>query len=98
MISQYPFRGETFGSFSLGSAARLSEFRLCRSPKRELPIARLFRSLTPRTVDTAKCISCMKCVSVCPTGARRISVVMNFLATQGLKKVCATRKENELYL
>ena len=52
----------------------------------------------PKGVDTAKCISCMKCVSVCPTGARRISVVMNFLATQGLKKVCATRKENELYL
>ena len=52
----------------------------------------------PKTVDAAKCISCMKCVSVCPTGARSIGVVMNFLATQGLKKVCATRKENELYL
>ena len=52
----------------------------------------------PKTVDAAKCISCMKCVSVCPTGARSIGVVMNFLATQGLKKVCATRKENELYI
>ena len=52
----------------------------------------------PKAVDTAKCISCMKCVSVCPTGARRIGAVMNFLATQGLKKVCATRKPNELYV
>lgn len=52
----------------------------------------------PKTVDAAKCISCMKCVSVCPTGARGIGVIMNFLATQGLKKVCATRKENELYI
>ena len=52
----------------------------------------------PKTVDTAKCISCMKCVSVCPTGARSIGVIMNFLATQGRKKVCATRKVNELYL
>ena len=52
----------------------------------------------PKTVDTAKCISCMKCVSVCPTGARSIGVIMNFLATQGLKKVCATRKGNELYI
>ena len=51
-----------------------------------------------KTVDTAKCISCMKCVSVCPTGARGIGMIMNFLATQGLKKVCATRKENELYI
>ena len=25
-------------------------------------------------------------------------VVMNFLATQGLKKTCASRKENELYI
>ena len=52
----------------------------------------------PKTVDTTKCISCMKCVSVCPTGARSIGMIMNFLATQGLKKVCATRKENELYI
>lgn len=53
---------------------------------------------TRRVSDTAKCISCMKCVSVCPTGARGIGVVMNFLATQGLKKLCASRKENELYI
>ena len=52
----------------------------------------------PKTVDAAKCISCMKCVSVCPTGARSIGMIMNFLATQGLKKVCATRKENELFI
>ena len=52
----------------------------------------------PKKVDAGKCISCMKCVSVCPTGARRIGAVMNFLATQGLKKVCATRKDNALYL
>ena len=52
----------------------------------------------PKTVDTTKCISCMKCVSVCPTGARGIGAMMTFLATQALKKVCATRKENELYI
>ena len=40
----------------------------------------------------------MKCVSVCPTRVRSIGAVMKFLATQGLKKVCATRKENELYI
>ena len=51
-----------------------------------------------KTVDTMKCISCIKCVSVCPTGARSIGMMMNFLATQGLKRVCATRKENELYM
>ena len=52
----------------------------------------------PKKVDASKCISCMKCVSVCPTGSRKIGAVMNFLATQALKNVCATRKGNELYL
>ena len=48
--------------------------------------------------NTAKCISCMKCVTACPKGVRSIGMIMNFLATLGLKKVCATRKENELYI
>ena len=52
----------------------------------------------PKRVDAARCISCMRCVSVCPTGARRIGAVMHFLATQGLKKACAAWKENELHL
>ena len=52
----------------------------------------------PKRVEPTKCISCMRCVSVCPKEARGIGVVMNFLATQGLKKVCAVRKENELYI
>lgn len=52
----------------------------------------------PITVDTTKCISCMKCVSVCPTGTRRIGTMITLLATQALKKVCTTRKENKLYV
>ena len=52
----------------------------------------------PKRVDTTKCIACMRCVAVCPSGSRRIGAVMNLLATQVLKKVCATRKEYELYL
>ena len=39
----------------------------------------------------------MRCVSVCPHGARKVNGVM--LATVGamLKKVCSDRKEPELY-
>ena len=29
----------------------------------------------PKAVDTAKCISCMKCVSACPTGVRSIGMI-----------------------
>lgn len=51
-----------------------------------------------RSVDKSLCISCMRCVSVCPEGARSIGSVMNFLVRTALKKPCAQRKPNELFL
>ena len=51
-----------------------------------------------RSVDKSLCISCMRCVSVCPEGARSIGSVMNFLVKTALKKPCAERKPNELFL
>ena len=51
-----------------------------------------------RGVNKSLCISCMKCVSLCPAGARSIGSVMNFLVRRLLKKACATRKPNELFL
>lgn len=50
------------------------------------------QGLGQETLVTDLCVK-----AACPTGARSIGAVMNFLATQGLKKVCATRKENELF-
>lgn len=52
----------------------------------------------PKMVDATRCISCMKCVSVCPSGSRGIGTVMTFLAGQKLKKVCSTIKANELFI
>lgn len=51
-----------------------------------------------KSVDKDKCISCMRCVSVCPTHARGTGKMKRFLIAQMLKKPCATRKQNELYL
>ena len=51
-----------------------------------------------RVVDKSKCISCMRCISVCPEGARSIGAVMHFLVKAALKKPCAERKKNELFL
>ncbi|MGN0053982.1 MAG: 4Fe-4S binding protein [Bacteroides sp.] len=51
-----------------------------------------------KEVDKRKCISCMKCVADCPTGARNIGFVMNFLIARMIKKPCASRKCNELFL
>ena len=52
----------------------------------------------PKQTDAQKCISCMKCVAACPSGARGIGKVMTFLIAQMIKKPCAARKANELYI
>lgn len=49
-------------------------------------------------VDSERCISCMRCVSVCPHNARAVSAVMLATVSTVLKKACADRRENELFL
>lgn len=53
---------------------------------------------TPSSVDKEKCISCMRCVSVCPQHARDLNKVLLFGVSQKMKKVCSGRKENELFI
>lgn len=52
----------------------------------------------PSKVDRNLCISCMRCVSVCPHDARKVNRLMLALAGHMLKKVCSDRKECELYI
>lgn len=52
----------------------------------------------PKKVDEKACISCMRCIAVCPQGARKVNPVMLSAASLMLKKVCSKRKECELFL
>ena len=52
----------------------------------------------PAKVDETACISCMRCVSICPQGARKVNPLLLSAAGLMLKKVCAGRKECELFL
>ena len=52
----------------------------------------------PGKVDKTACISCMRCVSICPHGARRVNGIMLAAVNAMLKKACSQRKNNELYL
>ena len=52
----------------------------------------------PTRVDKKRCISCMRCVSVCPHSARRINRLMLALVGRMLKKACSEPKVDELYL
>lgn len=52
----------------------------------------------PKKVDGDVCISCMRCVSVCPHSARKVNPVMMTAVGVALKKVCSERKECELFI
>lgn len=52
----------------------------------------------PAEVDKNKCISCMRCVSVCPHNARKVNSLLLAIIDMMLKKRCSDRKECELYL
>lgn len=45
-----------------------------------------------------KCISCMRCVSMCSTESRNVSAPMRLAAHLYLKKTCSERKEPKFYL
>lgn len=44
------------------------------------------------------CISCMRCVSMCSTESRKVSLPMRIAANAYLKKTCSERKEPKFYL
>lgn len=52
----------------------------------------------PRATDGKKCISCMRCVSICPQSARKVNSAMVSVAAMAIKKACSEKKRNELFL
>ena len=53
---------------------------------------------SPKITDKSKCIGCMRCVSICPQRARKVSPVMTRLAALAIKKACSEAKSNELFI
>lgn len=58
------------------------------------------KAIDPTTLaaDKNRCISCMRCVTVCPHTARTVNAAMVSVAALAIKKACIVRKENELFL
>lgn len=51
-----------------------------------------------RKVNKDLCVSCMRCVSICPNGARSIEKIMHSMIALAIKKGCEERKQNELFI
>ena len=54
--------------------------------------------LDPELTDTAKCMCCMACTAVCPTGARRPDAYQVDKLLERLGPMMGKRKENELFV
>lgn len=52
----------------------------------------------PSKTDPKLCISCMRCMAICPRNARSVNKALLTAASMKLKKACSGRKENELFL
>jgi len=52
----------------------------------------------PQTVDTTACISCMRCIAICPQSARTLDSGMLAAVSGMLAKVCTQRRSGELYI
>ena len=50
-----------------------------------------------RSVNKEKCISCMRCIAVCPSKVRNVGPV-EAMVTEKLKPLCSARKDNELFI
>jgi len=52
----------------------------------------------PARTDLAACISCMRCIAICPAGARSVDPAVLEAPIARLTPICSVYKENELYL
>ncbi len=52
----------------------------------------------PSHTDKKRCISCMRCISLCPAHARSLNQLLFSVAAKKMESVCSGRKENELFL
>jgi ferredoxin len=55
-------------------------------------------ALNPKTTDPKKCISCIRCIGICPKGARNVDQNLWNMMAQKMAPVLGGRKENHLFL
>ena len=69
----------------------------CGLCAKECPVEAINKNFVEK-VNNNTCISCMRCVYVCPNSARKVNKLMLFVIGLVLKKVCLDKKEYELFI
>lgn len=52
----------------------------------------------PKMTNSIQCISCMRCISICPDKARKLNPLLLKLASIKMKSECEKEKSNELFI
>lgn len=52
----------------------------------------------PSKIDADRCIGCMRCIALCPQEARHVNKMLLVAGAQKLKKACAARKHNDIFI
>lgn len=52
----------------------------------------------PKKTDKNLCISCMRCINICPNNARKVNSLMVKVASKKMKAACEEKKKNELFI
>ncbi len=69
----------------------------CGHCSRECPVGAI-NMANPSEIDTKKCISCMRCITICPQKARSVNKVLLMAGSMKMKKICSVSKKNKLFL
>ena len=69
----------------------------CGLCARKCPVAAI-DALNPKATDPEKCISCMRCISICPKGARGVDAALLATISERIAPLLGGRKANHLFL
>ena len=69
----------------------------CGLCARKCPVAAI-DTQNPKATDPGKCISCMRCISICPKGARGVDPALLATISERISPHLGGRKDNHLFL